>query len=70
MTRKDQGYESHAKAIGVAVDTFTFEETQAMQRAVWEQFGCSAFNAPSGNMVALLCNLAAQRAISKITREG
>ena len=64
MKRVDQGYEANAKAVGVVSETFTFEETQSMQRAVWDQFGCVAFSAPSGNMVAVLCNLAAQKAVN------
>ena len=62
MKRVDQGYEANAKAVGVVSETFTFEETQSMQRAVWDQFGCVAFSAPNGNMVAVLCNLAALEA--------
>ena len=54
MKRVDQGYEANAKAVGVVSETFTFEETQSMQRAVWDQFGCVAFSAPSGNMVGVL----------------
>lgn len=65
MRRVDQDYEANAKAVGVVSETFTFEETQSMQRAVWDQFGCVAFSTPNGNMIAVLCNLAAQKALEK-----
>ena len=70
MRRVDQDYEANAKAVGVVSETFTFEETQSMQRAVWDQFGCVAFSAPNGNMIAVLCNLAAQTALEKERREN
>ncbi len=69
MRHVDQGYEANAKAVGVVSETFTFEETQSMQRVVWDQFGCVAFSAPNGNMVAVLCNLAAQKALEKKERK-
>lgn len=63
---KDQGYIPRSQDVGIRSDTFTFEETMQMQRAVWDAFGCIAFSAPSGNMIAVLCNLAAQKALEKI----
>lgn len=61
---KDQGYKSIAKDAGVKTDTFTFYEAQEMQRIVWEAAGSTKpFDAPNGNMIHVLVNLAAQSAI-------
>ena len=62
---KDQGYKAIAKDAGVKTDTFTFYEAQEMQRIVWESAGSTkAFDAPNGNMIHVLVNLAAQSAIA------
>lgn len=63
---KDQGYTSIAKDAGVKTDTFTFSEAQQMQRVVWDAAGSTkGFEAPSGNMIHVLVNLAAQSAIAE-----